>query len=82
MELAWAIINNMNAIHYFGVLHNEVFKDKIMLHFLLNKPNVVYIVVSDWGQVGRLQEVTPSLYGFAKEQHATNTRKMCRWVAL
>jgi hypothetical protein len=72
-----------NHKHYecntlFGVLHNEVFKDNIMLHFLLNKPNIVYIIIGDWGEVGRLQEVTPSLYGFIKEQHATNIRKMCR----
>jgi hypothetical protein len=47
VELAWTFINIMNVVHHSGVLHNEVFKDNIMLHFLLNKPNVVYIVVGD-----------------------------------
>jgi serine/threonine protein kinase len=82
VKLAWAFINIMNAIHHSGILHNDLFKDNITLHFFLDKPNVVYIVVGDWGEVGCLQKVTPSLYGFAKKQDATNTRKMCRWVAL
>jgi hypothetical protein len=30
----------------------------------------------DWGEVGHLQEVTPSLYGFTKEQNATNTKNV------
>jgi hypothetical protein len=45
-----------------------------MLYFLPNKPNVVYISVCDWGEIKRLQKVTPSLYGFAKEQDVTNTK--------
>jgi hypothetical protein len=32
-----------------------------------------YIGVCDWGEARHLQEVTLSLYGFAKEQDATNT---------
>jgi hypothetical protein len=28
--------------------------------------------VSQWGEVGKLQKVMPSLYGFVKEQDATN----------
>jgi hypothetical protein len=38
-----------------------------MLHFLSNKLNVVYIGVCNWGEVGHLQNVTTSLYGFTKE---------------
>ncbi len=53
-----------------------------MLHFLAKKPNVMYIGVCDWGEVECWQEVMPSLYGFAKEQYATNAKKMCWWVAL
>ncbi len=30
---------------------NDLFKDNIMLHFLTNKPNVMYIGVCDWGEV-------------------------------
>jgi serine/threonine protein kinase len=81
MKLAWAFINIMNAIHHCGVLHNDLSKDNIMLHFLANKLDVVHIGVCDWGEVRRLQKVTPSLYGFGKEQDATNAKKMHWWIA-
>jgi hypothetical protein len=48
-----------------------------MLHFLEDKPNVVYIGVCDWGEVAHLQEVMPWLYGFANEQNTTNAKKKC-----
>jgi hypothetical protein len=59
----------MNAVHHYGVLHNNLSKDNIMLHFLLNKQDVVYIGVCNWGEAWHLQKVMPSLYGF------TNTTK-------
>jgi hypothetical protein len=43
-----------------------------MLNFSINIPNDVYIGVYDCGEAERLQEVTPSLYGFTKEQDASN----------
>jgi len=46
-----------------------------MLHFLTYKLDVVYIGVCDWGEAMCLQEVMPSLWGFAKEQDVTNTKK-------
>jgi tRNA A-37 threonylcarbamoyl transferase component Bud32 len=67
VKLAWAFINIINAIHHFGILHDDLSKDNIMLHFLLDKPNFMYIGIYDLGEAERLQEVTPSLYGFAKE---------------
>ncbi len=76
VKLAWALINIMNAIHHCGILHNNLSKDNIMLHFPLNKLDVVYIGMCNWGEVGRLQEVMSSLYGFAKEQDATNSKIM------
>jgi hypothetical protein len=45
VKLAWAFINIMNAVHHCGILHNDLFKDKIILHFPVDKPNVVYISV-------------------------------------
>ncbi len=71
----------MNVVHHCGILHNDLAKDNIMLHFLANKLDVVCIGVCDWGEVGCLQKVTPSLYDFAKEQDATNIKKMHWWVA-
>jgi hypothetical protein len=64
VKLAWAFINIMNVAHH-CVLHNDLSKDNIMLHFLLNKWDFVYIGVSNWGEVEHLPKVTPSLYGFA-----------------
>ncbi len=52
-----------------------------MLHFPPNKPDVMYIGVFYLGGTKGLQEVMPSLYGFAKEQDATNAKKVCWWVA-
>jgi serine/threonine protein kinase len=76
VKLAWALINIMNVIHHCGILHNDLSKDNIMLHFSPDKLNVMYIGVCNWGEVGCLQEVMSSLYGFAKEQDATNSKKM------
>jgi len=45
--LAWAFINIMNVVHHCEILHNDLSKDNIMLHFSLDKPNVVYIGVCD-----------------------------------
>jgi hypothetical protein len=72
----------MNVIHHCGILHNHLSKDHIMLIFLVDKPYVVYIGVCNWGEIGHLQEVTTSSYGFAKEQDTTNAKKMHSWVAL
>ncbi len=76
VKLAWAFINIMNVVYHCGILHNDLSKDNIMLYFLADKLNVVYIGVCDWGEAKCLQEVTTSLYGFAKDQNATNTKKM------
>ncbi len=46
-----------------------------MLHFLANKLDIVYIGVCDWDEAKCLQEAMTSLYGFAKEQNATNAKK-------
>ncbi len=80
VKLAWAFVNIMNVVHHCAILHNDLSKDNIILHFPVDKPNVMFISMCDWGEVGRLQEVTPSLYGFAKEQDA-NTKKMHWWVS-
>jgi serine/threonine protein kinase len=33
VKLAWAFINIMNVVHHCGILHNDLFKENIMLHF-------------------------------------------------
>jgi hypothetical protein len=71
----------MNVVHHCGILHNNLSKNNIMLHLPIDKPNVMYIGVCDWGETRHLRKVTPSFYGFAKEQNATNTKTMHWWVA-
>jgi hypothetical protein len=43
------------------ILQNDLSKDNIMLHFLIDKLNVMYIGVCDWGETKCMQKVTPSL---------------------
>jgi RIO-like serine/threonine protein kinase len=74
VKLAWAFISIMNVIHHCGISYNDLSKYNIMLHFSINKPNVVYISLRNWGEARCLQKVTPSMYGYAKEQDATNTK--------
>jgi hypothetical protein len=47
-----------------------------MLHFPPNKLDVMCIDIYDLGEARGLQEVMPSLYGFAKEQGAINAKKV------
>ncbi len=75
VKMVWAFMNIMNAVHHNGILHNDLWKHNILLHFLLNKLDIVYIVVCNWVEVGCMQEVTPSLHFFAKEHNAINARK-------
>ncbi len=70
----------MNIVHHFGSLH-DLSKDNIMLDFLLDKLDVVYIIVYDWGEIKHLQKVMPSLYRFTNEQDATNAKEMCWWTS-
>jgi hypothetical protein len=55
-------MNIMNVVHHFGIMHNDLSKDNIMLHFLTYKPDVMYIGVYDWGEARSMQEVNPSFY--------------------
>jgi hypothetical protein len=54
VKFAWASRNIMNVVHHCEILHNGLSKDNSMLHFLANKPDVVYIGVCDWGEIGCL----------------------------
>jgi hypothetical protein len=74
-------MNMMNVIRHFRILHDDLLKDNIMLHFAINKSNVMYIGMCDWGKVEHMQEVTPFWYAFAREHDLINVKKMCCWVA-
>jgi hypothetical protein len=50
----------MNVVHHCEILQNDLFKDNIMFHFPANILDVMYIGMCDWGEIERLQKVTPS----------------------
>jgi hypothetical protein len=77
MKLAWAFMNIMNLTYHFGILHNDLLNDNIMLHFPTNKTNVIYIGVCDWGEAICMQEVTPSLYMHLLRSRFSSTQKKC-----
>jgi RIO-like serine/threonine protein kinase len=47
VKLTWTFMNIMNAIHHSRILHNDFSNNNIMLHFLINKLDFVYIDVCD-----------------------------------
>jgi hypothetical protein len=49
------------------ILQNDLSKDNIMLHFLIDKLDVTYIGMCDWDETICMQEVTLSLYVFTME---------------
>jgi hypothetical protein len=53
--MAWAFVNIMNVVHHNGILHNDLSKDDMMLHFPPNKLDIVYIGMCDWGEVRDMQ---------------------------
>ncbi len=55
VKLVWAFINILNVVHHFGILHNDLSKDNIMLHFSLDKLDGVYITICNWGEIECLQ---------------------------
>ncbi len=69
--MAWAFMNMiMNEVYQNGILHIDLLKDNIMLHFLPNKPYVVYINMCDWGEIEHMQKVIIFSYVFVKEHDA------------
>jgi tRNA A-37 threonylcarbamoyl transferase component Bud32 len=70
-------MNIMNAIHHYEISHSDLSNNNMMLHFLTNKSNVVYIGLCDLGKTRHMQKVTLCLYVFAKEQNIINKKKVC-----
>ncbi len=66
VKLAWAFMNIMNVIHHIEILHNDLSKDNIMLHFPFDNLDVVHWHV----QIGWSWMLTRGdsiLYGFSEE---------------
>ena len=55
-ELAWTFLNTMNNIYYCHTLHN------VMLHFLPNSEDKLYIGIYDWAMAENFNDLKESLY--------------------
>jgi hypothetical protein len=84
VKMAWAFMNIMNVVHCNGILHNDLLKDNIMLHFSFDNLNVVHIGMCDRVKLDVSESWIHlwSLYGLAKEQDAINVKKTYWWVVL
>jgi hypothetical protein len=77
VELAWALLHIMNAVHIAGHLHNDISPDNIMFHFPEDESRV-YIGVCDWGMTTVMSEPMKSLYTFTSTAEKDEAIRM-RW---
>ena len=61
-KLVWTLLNTMNNVHHCHTLHNDMLPNNILLHFLPNFPNKVYIDICDWTMAGNFNDLKESLY--------------------
>jgi hypothetical protein len=79
VKMAWAFINIMNGIHHLGCYILICERTTSCLHFLPDKPDVVYISVYDWGEA---RWVHPWL-GYTKGMlHPKITFKTLLWMTI
>jgi hypothetical protein len=82
VKLRWAFMTLWMQYTILEILQNDLSKDNIILHFLINKLDVMYIGMCDWGETICMQEVTLSLYVFAMEWDFIDVKKIYWWVTL
>jgi hypothetical protein len=70
-KLAWTFLNTMNNVHHCCTLHNDISPDNILLHFLPNFLDKVYIGICDWAMAGNFNDLKESLYIYESEQAKT-----------
>ena len=66
-ELAWALINIMNAVHKCGWLHNDLLLDNIRLHFPPGTSN------ANWGLTSKMDEPKRSPWIFTNAEQMQET---------
>jgi len=79
IELAWALVHIMNAIHVGGHLHNDLSLDNIMFHFLEDELKE-YIGVCNWGMTTISKEPMKSLYTFTLVEDIEDTLRKRWWM--
>jgi hypothetical protein len=80
-ELAWTFLNTMNNVHHCHTLHNNMSPDNIMLYFLPNSVDKVYIGICDWAMAGNFNDLKESLYIHESQEARTRVMEHRWWVA-
>ena len=60
--LTWALMCVVDVVHKHDVLHNDLNPNNVILHFLQDRENTVFIGVCDWGMASWRNEDAPSNY--------------------
>jgi hypothetical protein len=81
-ELAWTLLNSMNKIHHCHTLHNNTSFNNVILHFLPNFPDKVYIGICNWAMVGYFNDLKEYLYIYKSEEIKFKIMQHRWWVAL
>jgi serine/threonine protein kinase len=81
-KLALSLIMTMARVHKSKILHNDISPSNILLHFLLDHVDRVYIGVCDWGMATCIIEVVHLVYGYPTKDEIQRNKKECFWVAL
>ena len=80
-KLAWTFLNTMNNAHHCHTLQNDMSLDNIMLHFLPNSTNKVYIGICNWTMVGNFNDLKESFYIHESQEAKTWIMQHRWWVA-
>ena len=77
-KLAWTFLNTMNNVLHCHTLHNDMSPHNILLHFLPNSLDKVYIGICDWAMAGNFNDLEESLY-IHENQEVKNRIMQHRW---
>jgi serine/threonine protein kinase len=79
-KLAMSLIITMARVHKNKILYNDISPSNILLHFLPDHVDRVYIGVCDWGMATRFIEDEHSVYGYPIKAEMENNKERY-WVA-
>ena len=71
-KLAYTFLNTMNNVHHCHTLYNDMSSNNVMLHFLPNSEDKVYISICDWATARNFNDLKESLYIQESQQVRTS----------
>jgi serine/threonine protein kinase len=81
VKLALSLIMIMYHVHRGKVIHNNISPSNILLHFLPDHADRVYIEMCDWGLASCIVEDVLSMYGFPITVGMEKNKRMRYWEA-